>query len=70
MFFRVGYRGGNGSLTGKLVRERGPEYIRKAEQANQPSKPSKQTKQAKQASKASKQSKQAKLESVALSRAS
>ena len=52
------------------VRERGPEYIRKAKQASQPSKPSKQAKQAKQASKASKQSKQAKLESVALSRAS
>ena len=51
----------------KLVRERGPDYIRKAKQA---SKASKHSKQSKQASKASKQSKPAMLESVALSRAS
>ena len=35
----------------KLVRERGPEYIRAAKQASKASKASKQSKQAKQASK-------------------
>ena len=42
----------------QLVRERGPEYIRKAKQASKASKHSEQSKQAKQASKQSKQAKQ------------